>query len=332
MPDKRKVGTQKVGLGIAALSAMAFGTSGSFAGSLLATGWTPGSAVTYRIAPAALVLAVPALMQLRGRWGLLRRSLPAVAAYGLFAVAGCQYFFFNAVQHLSVGVALLLEYSGTVLVVLWMWLRHGQRPTRLTVAGGLVAIVGLVLVLDLTGPQRGDPVGVVWGLGAAAGLATYFVLSARVGDLLPPVVMAWAGTTLGGVTLILLSVIGAIPFRADHGDVELGGFRLSWLVPVLGLVLVSTVAGYSTGIAAARRLGARSASFVGLAEVLFAILFAWLLLDQQPGPLQLVGGAVVLAGIVLVRLGDPEPAFVAPADPGSLVPSSRRPRPAAPEP
>ena len=145
--------TKTVGLGLAGVSAATFGTSGSFADSLLETGWTPGAAVTYRIVLAALVLAVPALIQLRGRWSLLRRSLPAVAVYGLIAIAGCQYFFFNAVEHLSVGVALLLEYSGTLLVVLWMWLRHGQRPTRLTAAGGLVAIVGLVLVLDLTGPS-----------------------------------------------------------------------------------------------------------------------------------------------------------------------------------
>jgi len=297
-----------VGLGVAAVSAATFGTSGSFANSLLETGWTPGAAVTYRIALAALVLTVPALIQLRGRWSLLGRSLPGVAAYGLVAIAGCQYFFFNAIEHLSVGVALLLEYSGTLLVVLWMWLRHGQRPTRLTVAGGLVAIVGLVLVLDLTGPQRVDLVGVLWGLGAATGLATFFVLSAHTDDLLPPVAMAWAGATLGGTTLVGLAAVGAIPFRTAHTDVQLAGFRMSWLVPVLGVALVATVAAYCTGIAAARRLGARVASFVGLAEVLFAILFAWLLLDQRPGPLQLIGGVVVLGGIVLVRLGDPEPA------------------------
>ena len=76
-------------------------------------------------------------------------------------------------------MALLLEYSGTLLVVLWMWLRHGQRPRRLTVVGGLLAMVGLVLVLDLTGSQRVDLVGVLWGLGAATGLATFFVLSGR---------------------------------------------------------------------------------------------------------------------------------------------------------
>ena len=58
---------------------------------------------------------------------------------------------------MPVGVALLLEYLGVVLVVGWLWLRHGQRPRRLTVAGAVAALAGLVLVLDLTGSARLDP-------------------------------------------------------------------------------------------------------------------------------------------------------------------------------
>lgn len=49
------------------------------------------------------------------------------------------------------------------------------------------------------------------------------------------------------------------------------------------------------------RLGARLASFTGLAEVLFAVLYAWLLLGQLPSPLQFIGGAFMLAGVILVR-------------------------------
>src|SRR4051812_24134561 len=150
--------TSSIGLGLAALSAATFGTSGSFASSLMAVGWSPGAAVTTRVSIAALVLTIPAVLQLRGRWALLRRSLPTILGYGTFAVGGAQLFFFNAVEHLSVGVALLLEYSGTLLVVAWMWLRHGHRPGWLTIAGSSVALAGLVLVLDLTGSQRVDAV------------------------------------------------------------------------------------------------------------------------------------------------------------------------------
>ena len=58
------------------------------------------------------------------------------------------------------------------------------------------------------------------------------------------------------------------------------------------------------GIAAARMLGAKLASFVGLTEVLFAVLFAWLLLGQLPTVMQLVGGVLIVAGVALVRIDE----------------------------
>ncbi|GAB3406202.1 EamA family transporter [Flindersiella endophytica] len=294
----------RAGLGLAVLSAFTFSTSGSFARSLTAAGWTPGAAVAIRIGIAALVLAVPAAVSLRGRWGVLRRNLGMVAVYGLVAVAGCQLFFFNAVQHVSVGVALLLEYLGIILVVGWLWLRHGHRPRRLTIVGSVLAILGLVLVLDLLGGARVDPVGVLWGLGAAVGLATYFVLSSRSDDTLPPVVVASGGMAIGAVALLMLGAFGVMPMHATFGAVEIAGQRTSWLVPVVGLSLVAAAVAYVTGIGAARLLGAKVASFVGLTEVLFAVLVAWVLLGELPLPIQLAGGALIVAGVALVRIDE----------------------------
>src|SRR4051812_44997823 len=97
----------RVGFVLALLSAATFGTSGTFASALIDAGWSPGAAVTVRISVAALILAIPAVVLLRGRWKVLWRNAGMVTIYGLVAVAGCQVAYFNAVQHLSVGVALL---------------------------------------------------------------------------------------------------------------------------------------------------------------------------------------------------------------------------------
>jgi drug/metabolite transporter (DMT)-like permease len=297
------------GLALAVLSAATFGTSGTFASALIGAGWSPGAAVLARLAVAALILTAPAVARLRGQWALLRRSAGRVAAYGLLAVAAPQLCYFNAVARIPVGVALLLEYLGVVLVVGWLWLRHGQRPRRLTVAGGAVAIAGLVMVLNLAGPARLNPAGVVWALLAAVGLATFFVLSAG-GDAepLPPLVMAWAGMCTGAAVLAAAAGAGLLPVTAKLGDVHVLGHEVSWIVPVLGLSLVAAVISYVAGIGAARRLGARLASFIGMAEVLFAILFAWLLLGQLPTPVQFLGGGFILAGVVMVRLAELRPA------------------------
>ncbi len=296
------------GLALSLTSAATFGTSGAFAASLLAAGWTTGSAVTVRVVIAALVLTVPALLALRGRRSHLRRGGKVVVVYGVVAVAGAQLCYFNAVQHLPVAVALLLEYCGVLLVVGWMWARHGHRPGRLTALGGLAALVGLALVLDLLASRSIDPVGVLWGLGAAVGLAVYFVVSSSTDDALPPIVVAWGGLTVGALALLFAAAVGALPLAAPRTDVTLRSAEVSWLVPVLGLSLMAAAVAYVAGILGARRLGARVASFVGLAEVLFAVLFAWLLLGQTPRPPQMAGGLLVVLGIVLVRLDEPAPA------------------------
>jgi drug/metabolite transporter (DMT)-like permease len=287
------------------VSAAAFGTSGTFAAALIGADWSPGAAVLARMAVAALILTVPAVLRMRGQWTLLRRDAGRVAAYGLFAVAGAQWCYFNAVARIPVGVAILLEYLGVVLVVGWLWLRHGQRPRRLTIIGGIAALAGLAMVLNLAGSAGINPAGVFWALGGAVGLATFFVLSA--GDEqepLPPLVMTWAGMCVGTATLAAMAGTGLLPLTASVADVHVFGHQVSWIVPVLGLSLVAAVISYIAGIGAARRLGARLASFIGMAEVLFAILFAWLLLGQLPTPVQFVGGGFIMAGVAMVRLGE----------------------------
>ena len=83
---------------------------------------------------------------------------------------------------------------------------------------------------------------------------------------------------------------------------------MPWIVPVVALGVVTAALAYLTGVAGVRRLGARLASFIGLTEVLAAVLFAWLLLAQLPTPLQWLGGVLVIGGVVVVKWGEPEPA------------------------
>jgi drug/metabolite transporter (DMT)-like permease len=294
-----------IGLTLAIVTAATFGTSGVFASSLIDAGWSPGAAVLARITLAAVLMTIPALIQLRGQWHLLRRGVGRAAAFGLFAVAGAQLCYFNAIERMPVGVALLLEYLGIVLVVGWLWLRHGQRPGRVTIGGGITALAGLVLVLNLTGSTSVNPLGVMWGLLAAVGLATFYVLSAAGGEeALPPVVMTWVAMGMAAAALATLALLRVLPLAWKTTDVTLAGHRVNWILPVVGLAVVAAAIPYVTGIGAARMLGAQLASFVGLVEVLFAIMFAWLLLGQLPSDLQFAGGALILAGVTLVRLDE----------------------------
>lgn len=295
----------RAGLVFALISALTFGTSGSLAKGLMESGWSPGGAVTARVWIAALVLAIPTVLAMRGRWSVLHRNLRLIVAYGLVPVAGTQLAYFIAVSYMEVGLALLIEYCAPVLVVGWLWLRHGERPGVRTLLGAAVAGVGLLLVLDVFGADGGShPLGILWALVATVGAACYFVMSAHEPEGLPPIALASTGLLVGAVALTVAGWVGLVEIRMATAEATYSGTSVSWWLPVLGLGVVSAAIAYATGIAANRRLGARLASFVALLEVVTALFVAWLLLDELPTWIQLGGGVLILAGVVVVKLGE----------------------------
>ncbi|WP_028637581.1 EamA family transporter [Nocardioides sp. URHA0032] len=296
------------GVGFALLSAASFGMAGALARQLLGAGWSAGAIVLIRVSIAALVVLPFGLVSLRGRWHLVRRNARLIAVFGLVAVAGAQFCYFSAVAHMQVGPALLIEYTAPATVVVWLWLRHGQRPGPVTLVGAGLAALGLVLVLDLLSGAAISLPGVLWALGAMVGAATYFVVAADEGNGLPPMVLASGGLVAGAVALAVLGLVGLLPMHASSAAVTYAGTTVAWWVPLLVLGVVTAAVPYTSGIAASRRLGSRLASFVALTEVLAGVLFAWLLLDELPRPVQLAGGLLILAGVVFVKLGEKDTA------------------------
>jgi drug/metabolite transporter (DMT)-like permease len=292
------------GLAFAVLSAASFGLSGALARGLLDTGWSPGAVSLARIALAAAVVAPFGAAAMRGRWHLLLRHGRALGFYGLVAVAMPQFAYFSAVAHMQVAPALLIEFTAPAAVVAWLWLRHGEQPSRVTLAGALLAAVGLVLVLDLMSGADLSPAGVGWALVAMLGCATYFVLSADERTGIPPIALAAGGLLVATVALALLGLVGLLPMRAHAVPVELAGEQVAWWLPIVLLGVVTAALSYVSGIAAIRRLGSRLASFVALLEVVSGVLWAWLLLAELPRVVQLLGGVLILTGVVGVKVGE----------------------------
>jgi drug/metabolite transporter (DMT)-like permease len=291
------------GLALALVSASSFGLSGSLARSLLDLGWSPAAVVAIRVGGAFLILLIPCLLLLR------RIGLPTggqslrMLAYGVVAIALAQLCYFSAVQYLSVSVALLLEYLAPVMLIGWHWARTHRRPTGSVLVGAGLSVVGLAFVLDLRSGLTLNPIGVAWALGAALCLCAYFLLSEDTGSDAPihPLLLTTAGTGIGAGVLLAAAAAGLLPLAASGGVTILADRPVGWWIPVLVLILISAVLAYPAGIVGVRRLGSSLASFVSLTEVIFAVIFALVLLGQRPGPMQLLGGALILAGIALVQ-------------------------------
>ena len=292
------------GMVAALASAAAFGASGPFVKPLLDAGWSPAAAVAVRAATAGVVLLPFGLSAVGWRLGVILAAWRRIMVFGLVAVGGTQLCYFAAVEHLPVGIALLIEYLGPVLLVGFTWITSGVRPSRLTLVGATVATSGLFLVLDLTGAGGLAPIGIAWAGAAAVCLACYFALSAQPVRSLPTVTLAATGLLAGAVAIAVVGMVGILPFEATAGEVELLDRSVSWVVPMAVVVVLSTAFAYATGVFAATRLGSRVASFVGLVEVLFAVLLSWVLLREAPTVVQAAGGALIVVGVVLVRSGD----------------------------
>jgi len=289
------------GIALGLTSALVFGVGGAVVKPLLEAGWTPGAAAFARIGTGALIMIVPALWAVHFDFGRIWRARRTVLMFSLFAIIATQVAFYAAIATIPVSTALLIEYLAPVALVLVAWVRRRRAPHAVVLAGSLVAIVGLVLVI---GPGGGalDPIGLLYAGIAMVGLCVYFAMGESGDASVPPLTLAGCGFVIGAIVLGLLGLVGVLPFTAVFTDVGYFGTTAPWWVPVLTVGVLSTAFAYVSGISAIRMLGTRLASFLGLSEVVFAAIVAWMLLGEAITPLQLLGGLAILGGIVLVRL------------------------------
>ncbi|MFK4730122.1 EamA family transporter [Agromyces mediolanus] len=295
-------GMTGIALGVAA--GLAFGVGGVFVKPLLEQGWSPGAAVLARISIAAVILAVPGILALRGDLRPLWRARWTVLLFGLIAVAGVQFFFYASLERIPVSLTLLIEYLAPIALVLLAWVRGRRMPRRIVLAGSALALAGLVLVIG-PGGGRLDPLGLAFAALAMLGVCVYYVVGETSAAQLPPLALIAAGFLVGAVALALLGLAGLLPMTFVFDDVAFLGGSAPWYVPLLAVGLVSTAFAYTAGLAAIGRLGSRLAAFLGLSEVVFAGIAGWVLLGEVLGPLQILGGVLILAGIVCVKLERP---------------------------
>jgi drug/metabolite transporter (DMT)-like permease len=291
-------------LGLALVSSVCFGSSGPFAKSLIHAGFSPLQAVWLRVAGAALVL-VPVTLALRGgaAFRVARRGggLPLLVIFGVTGVAGCQACYFVAAARLPVGVAILLEYTGPVLVVGWLRFVRRAPVARSAAVGVAVALAGVACVVQVWAGLRLDGIGLLAGLGAAAAQAAYFLVAKRMTADTDPLVLTSAGFVVGTATLTLIAAPWSIPWRLLPAEVTIAEQSApAWLVAAW-IIVVSTVVAYVTSVLVVRRLPAPVAAAVSYPEAVAAAVFAWLVLGERLAAVQIIGGLIVLVGAFIAQ-------------------------------
>ncbi|MFD9727678.1 DMT family transporter [Streptomyces sp. NPDC059072] len=308
---------KNAGLGLALVSAVAFGGSGVAAKPLIEAGLDPLQMVWLRVAGAALVLS-PLAWRHRG---LVRRKPALLAGFGLVAVAGVQAFYFASLSRIPVGVALLLEYLGPALLLGYIRFVQRKPVTRGAAAGAAVAVVGLACVVEIWAGLRLDLLGVVFGLCAALCQASYFVFADQgsdAEDAPDPLGVTAYGLVVGALVMTVIARPWEIDWQVLGGDAALGDVMVPAGVLLGWVVLIATVFAYLTGVVSVRRLSPQIAGVVAFLEAVVATVLAWILLGEHLSTWQIVGGGLVLGGAFIAQSSRPAPPHV-PAEPEAVL-------------
>jgi drug/metabolite transporter (DMT)-like permease len=294
--------TRVWGVGLVVFASVCFGASGPFGKALIEAGLSPLQAAWLRMTTAALVLA-PLAVILRGRalTDGLRPHLVPLLGYGAAGVAGAQALYFVAASRLPLGVAILLEFSGPVVVLLWLRLVRRVPVHRSAAVGVGVALVGLTLVVQVWTGLSLDPVGLAAGLGAAVCLAAYFLIVDRLTGHVDPLVITASGSVVAATVLAALAAPWALPWGVLSAHVPVAGYTVPGWTLVAWIGLVSTVFAYLAGVAGLQRLSAQVGSAICYTEAVTVALIAWAVLGERLTPAQLLGGVIVLTGAYIAQ-------------------------------
>jgi drug/metabolite transporter (DMT)-like permease len=253
----------------------------------------------FAVLAAALLVLAP--QQLRVR----RAELPWVVAFGVAGLAFVQLLYLIAIRRLEVGVALLIEYTAPVLVALYARFVLKEHVRNRVWAAIALSLLGLALVVDVAHGVTLDGLGVAASLAAAVAYAIYVLLAERsVGDRSSIWLLCW-GFLFASVFWAFVAPWWNFPFGRLDDDISLLGHLSRFSLPVwllmISNVLVGTVTPFFLILRALRHLPATRVAIAAMAEPVVATIVAWAWLGEALGPEQLVGGAVVLAGIGLAQ-------------------------------
>jgi len=287
-----------------------------------------GSIARYLLPPDGGVSAVR-LSQLRslGSWlillvalGLLRpdllrvgrRELPSLALLGVAGLAGVHATYFAAIERLPIGVAVTIQYTAPMLLLVWLRVAHGRRLAPGLWGAVALSAAGCFLVVRAYDAGSLDGLGVLAAFAAAVTFVIYIVGSERAGHSLEPVTTLFYAFGFASLLWALVAPWWSFPFG------ELASARDALLA--LGVVVVGTLLPFACLVEALRHVPAPRAAVVATLEPVLAAVFAWLLHDQALAAVQLVGGAAVVAAVAWVqsRRPDLEAELVPPARKFSL--------------
>lgn len=293
-----------MGYFFALLASLLFGLNGSTTKIIVQAGLSPAQLTFARVTIIAVMAGVLLLLKNRAAFRIDRRQLAVMALLGVAGVAMIQWFYALAISLLPVGIALMLEYSGVLLIALVARFVFKQKvKPRIWVAIGFV-LIGMAIVAEIWASTLSAR-GVLYGLLAAVCLALFFLVGERqVASSSPLAVAFWSMVFASGFWLLFSAWWQIDPAILTQRE-SLGGNLDGISFPLWGILLWNGVFGsfapFLLSYMALSRLTATAAGVVSASEVIFAFAFAFLWLGESLTGGQGIGVVLVLTGIVVAQ-------------------------------
>jgi drug/metabolite transporter (DMT)-like permease len=256
----------------------------------------------------ALALAVVRPASLRPS----KRELPFLIAFGVLGLALVQWTYFAAIDRLDIGIALLIQYTAPLLIALWARIVMGEHVRARVWIALCLALFGLALVVDVWRGLSLDGVGVVFSFGAALSFAFYILMAERGVGARDPVSLVCLGLAFSSAFWAVVQPWWTFPAEIVDDDVSLLGNLSEHSLPVwlliLWVVVFGTMVPFGLLVGGLRHLSATRVGIAAMFEPVAATIVAFLWLDEALSGFQAVGGALVLAAILLAQTAREDPA------------------------
>jgi drug/metabolite transporter (DMT)-like permease len=305
LPEGRTDDKTRLGYIMVATAATLFAVNGSVSKVVLGSGLSSLELAQIRNTSAAILFLLFLLAFAPARLRVGRRELAFLVAFGLVGIALVQWLYFVAIEHLPVGVALLIEFTAPLFVALFARFVYREQIRRRIWVAVAMCITGLALVVELWAGVAFSTVGVTAAFGGAFALTAYLLMAERERRHRDAASLSFYGFLFAALLWAVINPLWTFPWDVLDEDVSLQGNLSEYSAPVWALVgfvvVIGTMVTFSLLVASLRHISATRASIVSTLEPVVATVVAWAWLGETFGVTQLVGGAVVIAGILVAE-------------------------------
>lgn len=222
------------------------------------------------------------------------RDTLGLVIFGVFGMALCQYTYFRSIVIAGAGIATVLQYLAPSMIIIYLLMRYGKRPSTGEIISVILALVGTICLMGNNGFSfesfRSDVL--FWGLLSAVGVAVYSVSPVRL--------LATYGTIpIVGFGMLLSGLVAAVLFQQPYSYAT---WDVWTVVGCFNVVFLGTIVSFNAYLEGVKRIGAVSGSILSSIEPISAAFFGWALLGNQFNWVGILGMAMIIATVIIIAL------------------------------